>query len=106
MPSEAWPPARDGTGIAQKSGDSTSPLVEGLLDRFSCTLASTKLRGGDSMDAQTTQQTDHNTVVRNTKRINKLVHEVEMLVRLLEEQRLVEPAALIQVKKELREIQR
>jgi len=61
---------------------------------------------GVPMATEGTQQPVQNVVARNTKKIDKLIHEVERLVELLEEQRLVEPAMLIQVKKELHEIQR
>jgi len=58
------------------------------------------------MSNQGTQQPDHEVVARNTKKIDKLIHEVERLVDLLEEQRLVEPAMLLRVKQELRDIGR
>jgi hypothetical protein len=58
------------------------------------------------MSNQETPQADHEIVVRNTKKIARLIHEVEKLVGLLEVQRLVEPATLFQLKKELRDIQK
>lgn len=44
-------------------------------------------------------------VERNTNRIDRLVHEVEKLVELLEAQRLVDPTALVALTRELHEIQ-
>jgi hypothetical protein len=56
------------------------------------------------MESQGTEQLDPNVVARNTRKIDRLIHEVEKLVELLEVQRLVEPAVLVRVKKELHEI--
>jgi hypothetical protein len=81
----------------------TSPLVE-TTDRPPCTLLSTAMMKGIPMVTQGTQQPDPNVVVRNTKKIDKLIIEVEKLVDLLEAQRLVEPAMLHRVKRELHEI--
>jgi hypothetical protein len=61
---------------------------------------------GNPMSTEGTHQPDHEIVVRNTKKIAKLIHEVQKLVGLLEEQRLVEPAMLFQLKRELRDIQK
>ncbi|SIO59158.1 hypothetical protein SAMN05444166_5946 [Singulisphaera sp. GP187] len=58
------------------------------------------------MATQGTQQSTQTTVERNTHRLDRLIHEVEILVDLLEEQRLVEPSSLVPLKKELREMQR
>lgn len=58
------------------------------------------------MGTQDTLQTEGTIVQRNTKKIDKLIHEVEKLVDLLESQRLVEPSMLHQLKRELHEIQR
>ena len=45
-------------------------------------------------------------VERNTKRIDRLVYDVEQLVNLLEKQRLVEPSVLAPVRRELQAIER
>jgi hypothetical protein len=58
------------------------------------------------MASEGTQHPDANVVAQNTKRIDKLIHEVEQLVTLLEVQRLVEPAKLIPVKRDLHRIER
>jgi len=44
-------------------------------------------------------------VERNTRRIDRLAHEVEKLIELLEEQRLVDSITLVALKRELHEIQ-
>jgi hypothetical protein len=51
------------------------------------------------------QQIDEKVVERNSRRIVKLIHEVEKLVDLLERQRLVDPMILVQLKKELHDIE-
>jgi len=58
------------------------------------------------METQGTQPAVHQIVEKNTERIGRLIHEVEKLVEILEEQRLVEPSALIPLKNELRAILR
>jgi hypothetical protein len=58
------------------------------------------------MATQEQQPQVQNTIERNTKRIDRLIHEVGKLVELLEEQRLVEPTSLTQLKIELNAIQR
>src|SRR5262245_35538507 len=60
---------------------------------------STRIVEGNPMSTQGKEQQDHEIVVRNTKKIAKLIHEVQKLVELLETQRLVEPATLFQLKR-------
>jgi hypothetical protein len=61
---------------------------------------------GNPMSTRGTEPQDHEIVVRNTKKIAKLIHEVQKLVELLEAQRLVEPVTLFQLKRELLDIQK
>ena len=58
------------------------------------------------MTVQDRERPARDPVESNTRRSDRLIHEVEKLVALLEEQRLVEPTALVQLKHELHELER